>query len=117
MSHECHHGSCSHKNHSHSHSETCCSCSEECSCCCECECHHHSHKYSDQLLALADEAWMELIKDQMKEEIKKHSGKHIAQMAQLVAKSNHARWTHKLNEKKNHQMYEDELNNLIFRQK
>lgn len=113
MSHECHHGSCSHKHHSHS--ACCCGSSEEVEC--DSDCHHHAHKYSEELLALADEAWMELIKDKIKEEIKKHSGEHIEQIASLVAKANHARWNYKIDEKKNHHMYEDELNSLIFRQK
>lgn len=114
MSHECHHGSCSHKNHSHSVS--CGSCCHDFECECDCH-HHHPHKYSDELLALADEAWMELIKDMIKEEIIKHSGKNISQIAQLVAKANHARWTAKIDEKKNHHVFEDELTNLMFRKK
>lgn len=60
---------------------------------------------------------MELIKDKIKEEIIKHSGKNISQIAQLVAKANHARWTYKIDEKKNHHLFEDELNHLIFRKK
>lgn len=119
MSHDCHQGSCSHKGHSnssHSHSTSCCTCCR-CPDDCSCKSSYHSHKYSDELLALADEAWMELIKEKIKEEIKKHSNKHITQIAELVAKTNHARWTYKLEEKSNHDMYEEDLTKLIFRKK
>lgn len=113
MSHECHQGSCCTQNH-HSHS----SCHSSSGCCedqdCGCSCHHHGQKYSDELLALADEAWMELIKDKIKEEIKKNSGEHIDRIASLVAKTNHARWKFKMDEKQNEHTYEDELHTLLF---
>jgi hypothetical protein len=116
MSHECHHGSCSHK--THSHSASCCHGSEGSEyVCCDCGCHHKSHKHSDELLALADEAWMELLKEKIKEEINKYSSQHIEEIASLVAKSNHARWKCKMEEKKNHHLFEDELQNIVCRQK
>ncbi|MBA3814917.1 MAG: hypothetical protein H0X29_00020 [Parachlamydiaceae bacterium] len=115
MSQECHQGSCSDKHHSHSHSHShsdgCCSCSEDCEC--NCNCHQKSHKYSDELLALADEAWMELLKDKIKEEIKKNSSEHIEKLASLVSKANHDRWNSKIDQKKNCHQFEDDLNNLM----
>lgn len=116
MSHDCHHDSCSHHHHHHSHGNGCCACSRDVECGCSCH-HHHSHKHSDELLALADEAWMEVIKEKIKEEIKKHSGDHLDKIAALVAQTNHARWNHLLGEKENLHTFEDELHNLIYHQK
>lgn len=110
MSHECHHGSCSHEGH-HFHEHGCCSCSANHQC--GCNCHRHHHKYSDELLDLADEAWMEVVKEKIKEEIRQHSGEHISKLAKLVAESNHSRWNHILSEKKNHEDFEKNLRNLV----
>jgi len=113
MSHHCHQ-SCSGGNQScssHSCGEQCCSCHS-----CKCACHNHDHheKYSHELLDLADEAWMEVLKDKIKEEIKQLSGEHLTQMAKLVATSNHARWKEKMLEKKGIQDFEDHLHQLLF---
>lgn len=113
MSHECHHGTCTQEGQSHSHNP------QGCSICyhqhqCDCECHTHHHKYSDELLDLADEAWMEVVKEKIKEEILQHSGKHISQLAKVVAGANHTRWTCKLDEKKNQEEYETLLRSLMF---
>lgn len=78
---ECNHGSCSHDAHHHE---------EECSCCChkhEDECH-----FSDQLLELADDAWMCLLKEKIKAQIEKSSGKQLDELAKLVNETNHQRW-------------------------
>lgn len=109
MSHKCHNESCSHESHEHSkHSCDCC-CHREC----DCPCHHRHAKYSDQLLELADEAWMELVKEKIKEDILKHSGDHITKLAQLASRANHKRWNEKLSEKKNHDDFDDQLQKLI----
>lgn len=112
MSHECHQDSCSHE----CHTTGCCSCSPKHHHC-GCECHTHHCKYSDDLLGLADEAWMEVVKDKIKEEIIQHSGKHISNLAKIVAEANHARWNYKLSEKKNQEEYEEQLRSLMLRQK
>lgn len=112
MSHKCNE-SCSQESH-HQHSAGSCEC-----CChrkCDCPCHHHG-KYSEQLLKIADEAWMELIKEKIKEDILKHSGDHITQLAQLVSRSNHKRWTDKLSEKKNLDDFNEQLQKLITGQR
>lgn len=109
MSHECQHGTCSHEGHSHS--QGCCSCSAHHHC--SCECHKHHHKYSDDLLEIADEAWMEVVKEKIKEEIRQHAGEHISKLAKLVAQTNHTRWTNILGEKRNLEEYENNLRNLV----
>ena len=100
MTHECSSNSCH---------EQCCSCSN-----CNCHCHEEHHDtYSHELLDLADEAWMEVLKDKIKDEIKKISGDHLNQMAKLVATSNHTRWKDKMLEKNNRHEFEHQLANLL----
>lgn len=112
MSHHCHDPFCTHESHHH-HQHS----AETCDCCChrtcDCPCHHAKGKYADQLLEMADSAWMEVIKDLVKEEIMKQSSDHIKKLAKLVAQSNQKRWTEKLAEKRAHQEFEEQLNKLM----
>lgn len=115
---ECSHGSCmsgsSHSNHSACGSNKC-SCSGKCGCqccCCSgksCGCGCHQGKYADQLLKLADDAWMEVLKEKIKEEIRLNGGEQIAQLAKLVSSANHARWKDKMQTKRDHEEFENNL--------
>lgn len=103
MSHHCHHD---HENQK----DSCCSqgseskhsCSDSCCCCCchdSCgtSCHHHHDKdFSHELLELADEAWMEILKDKIKQQIISSSGKNLDKLAKLVSDANQKRWQNKL---------------------
>lgn len=80
MEHHCHDESCSKEHHQ-----------EPCGCCC----HEHQH-FSDQLLEMADEAWMEVLKDKIKQKIEDTTGQHLDQLATLVATANHNRWINKM---------------------
>lgn len=111
MAHSCK-GSCS-KDESMHHGCGACGCGSHCNCPCHQD--HHHGKYSDQLLALADEAWMEVLKEKIKEEIRQLSGDHLTQTAKLVAESNHARWKEKMQEKKDVHDFEDRLRELLYR--
>src|SRR5205814_6628137 len=79
-------------------------CHHEHSCCCHGEvcgvCHqHHHHKHEDfshELIELADEAWMDVLYEKIKEQVIAKSGKQLDQLANLVAESNHQRWRNKL---------------------
>lgn len=109
MGHEC-------GNHcSHEHSQSAlkngnCSCQN-----CHCSCQHCQNacqghlKYSDQLLHLADEAWMDILKDKIKEEIRLNAGEQLTQLAKLVATANHARWRDKMQSKKDYEDFELQL--------
>ena len=94
---------------------------------CECSCHemhdhHHHHDahehqdYADELLELADDAWMEVLMDKIKEEILAHSGEHLTQLAKLVTATNHERWKDKLAEKYNKENFREELRQLMHKQ-
>lgn len=45
---------------------------------------------------MADEAWMEVLKDKIKAQVIAIGGEHLDQLAKLVAESNSARWKEKL---------------------
>ncbi len=99
--------------HHHHHGDECCS---EHECCHEESCehhHHHAHEHHDdfahQLLDMADEAWMELLKEKVKEQIKTSSGAQLDQLAKLVSEANHVRWKHKMGLQKDAQTYQDKL--------
>lgn len=83
---------------------------------CECCCHHHhdEHKnFAEQLFELADQAWMEVVKEQIKEEIRKKPSDHIHQLAKLIAESNTVRWKEKLSIMKLHRDFEARLSEVF----
>jgi hypothetical protein len=47
-------------------------------------------------LEIADEAWMEILKDKIKEQILSSSGAHLDELAKIVSESNRDRWKHKI---------------------
>jgi len=92
-------------NHCHSqghHHHSCC-CSDQCSCRQEkChseqqgECKEDCSDFTRKLLEMADQAWMELLKEKIKEQIQISGGSHLDQLAKTVAESNKDRWMHKM---------------------
>jgi hypothetical protein len=86
---------------SHNHCDENECCESHGSCCCH---HHHHHNddeshdghFSKQLLELADEAWMEVLKEKIKEKIIASSGGHLDKLAALVTETNHMRWNNKM---------------------
>lgn len=92
----------SHHHHHHCpvHGHQCCSCCsqhtdlEPC-----CTCHHTHHEQGDfanKLLEMADQAWMELLKEKIKEQIVASNGNKLDELAKIVAESNDDRWQQKL---------------------
>lgn len=92
---------------------------------CSCSCHHkhchsccHNHleeEESDdtsQLLELANEAWREVLKEKIKENIRASDHK-IDKMANIVAEANRAYWHHKIAASKINEHYEIKLNDLF----
>ncbi len=94
--------------HSHSHSGSAsgnkthshCHCGSACSCGCHSHCpscHHEGDAgYAKQLLQIADEAWKEVVKEKIKEEIRKKSDAHLTQLAKVVADANQSHWVSKM---------------------
>lgn len=121
MSHHCHtsgsHGSCTQSSCSSgdSHSSKCgcgCGCTNSH---CQCACHQQC-KYSDELLKLADDAWMELLKEKIKEDILQNAGDQLTRLAKLVSTANHARWKDKMQSKKDHEDFESQLKSVLCNQ-
>jgi hypothetical protein len=110
MSNECTDKDCSQHFHSHSKEHCTCCCHQGCACSC-----HKKQKYTDQLFKLADEAWMEVLKEKIKDEIRQKAGDHLSQLAQLTANSNQKRWKDELDEKKNLEEFDASLKNLMYR--
>jgi len=112
MSHECSHNSCSHGHHHDAASSSCEHCQH-----CSCSCHKKKCSFVDDLFKLADDAWMELLKDKIKDEILKNSKDNIEQLAKLAASSNQARWSEKLAEKRNKDEFEEHLKAIMYKKR
>lgn len=103
----------------HSSSCSCCGSKGPCSChkdVCSCSycktghAHAHGHEdFANQLIEMADNAWMELVKDKIKDHILASSGKELDKLAQLVAESNKLRWKEKLAMQKGSKDFKEKL--------
>jgi hypothetical protein len=110
----CNDQSCSEEHHHHHHHEHSCEC--ECSChdcpCCgeeeEGDCADRSH----QLLALANVAWMEVLKEKIKDHIRQSDSK-IDEIARIVSEANRDYWHGKMAETKAKENYEKKLSELF----
>lgn len=79
---ECHQGHCCHHHHGEENS-----------------CHQEGHSecgFAEQLLEMADEAWMEVLKEKIKGHILATKGAHLDKLAKLVAESNEEKWKNKM---------------------
>jgi hypothetical protein len=119
---------------SHSHASGCQTCGEKGSCpscetdssCGHSSCHSHEcsqcaemkHQMVDccsiahQLVAVADQAWLEVLKEKIMDHIRSSDSK-IDQIAEIVAEANHHRWQNKLSEKQNCANYAKRLIELL----
>lgn len=70
---------------------------------CSCECH-----YATKFLELADRAWMEVLKEKIKEHIQSNA-KNMDELARLISEANHARWQKKMEDKECCGGYEEKL--------
>lgn len=95
--------------------------SKGCSCSCHqsvcgCGCHSQSKKsgcdYAEKFLELADQAWMEVLKEKMKDQIR-NSAKNMDELARLVTEANHQRWQKKMENKECAGGYEEKLKNFF----
>lgn len=75
---------------------------DTCNCGCGCSC-------SDNFLKLADEAWMEVLKEKIKEKIYAHKGEHMDKLAEMIAKANGEKWKHKIASKTKGSEFKDNL--------
>ncbi len=111
MSQNCQNGSCSTGSSSSSNQGSSCCSQQQCKCCC------HQQKGGDsgecdfgaKLLDLADEAWMELLKEKIKAEIASSAGKNLDKLAKLVASTNSERWKMKMAKHQRCEQYKQQL--------
>lgn len=102
------HGKCCRSEQKHGHC-SCCSHGDQAE---QESHHHHGHEHGDfaqELLAMADEAWMEVLKEKIKQQIIATSGQHLEELAKIVSHSNKERWKHKLASHKVCQDYKEKL--------
>jgi len=114
-----HHGGhcCSHDSHccshhgsmDHSHDDSCHAHHHHC-----CSEHEHDDFYA-QLIEMADEAWMEVLKCKIKEEIKNKTGTHLDELAKIVSDANHYRWKHKMEARKGGGDFKEKVRNFFDR--
>lgn len=106
--------------HHHKHGE----CHDHDSCCddkCSSSCAHSHPKdegcchedFAKHLLHVADCAWMDLLKEKIKNEIASSCGEHLDQIAKVVASSNGSKWKHKLGIMKDLCDYKEKLKNIF----
>lgn len=118
MSHECNGQQCQ-SSHGHgSHGHSCCSENKHHCCCkgCNCGCHgDHEGDFAHELLEMADEAWMDLLRDKIKLQIETLSGKHLTELASLVANANHKKWIDKMAAGDSKDDYEDKVAEFFSR--
>lgn len=90
---------------------------------CSCPCHqsasqfNHCHgeeghqspcNYPEKFLELADQAWMEVLKEKIKENIRAN-GKNLDELAKLIAEANHEKWIKKMENKQSANHYQEQL--------
>ena len=105
-----HHESCCSEHHHHHHHEHC---SAE-----KGHEHHHDKEEEDcdmpeKLLCLADEAWKELLKEKITEEIRATSGEKINKLAKVIVQANKAKWENKIAAKKHCHEYQENLKQVF----
>lgn len=109
MSHS-HDHCCGDHCHSHEHDD-CCSHHHH-----HDQCHEHSHAdeccYTQSFLDLADEAWMEVLKDKIKEHILAND-RRINELAGIIAEANHERWKKKMEDENCNETYKEKLHNFF----
>ncbi len=123
---------------SHQKACSCCSCCSHCQQCQECQMYHQdtcsccgcqiqecsscsaqrhggSWNKADKLLALADAAWLEVLKEEIKNRIRSGDTK-IGQIADIIADVNRNRWHAKMAEKQNCDEFEKRMKDLLDQQ-
>jgi len=77
------------------------------------KCHEGHSGCDDKLMRLAEEAWMELLKDKIKTEIENKKGSDLQKLAEIVAKANGEKWKHKMAAKIGCEEYKNTLKDFF----
>jgi len=68
----------------------------------------------EKLLCLADEAWKEVLKEKIKQEIEKSSGPKLSALAKLVAETNQRRWSHLIEGRQKCDEYKQQVKEVLL---
>lgn len=79
---------------------------------CTCGSNNSGGSCSSKFLELADQAWMEVLKEKIKDHIRANN-KNIDELAKLVSEANHERWKKKIEEKSCCGGFEEKLRNFF----
>ena len=74
--------------------------------------HHSCEDIAHEFLELADEAWMEALKEKIKSHILLHD-KKLDELAHLISETNHERWQRKMSKKRACAEYHEKLQGLF----
>lgn len=74
--------------------------------------HHHGCDFAQRFLEIADEAWIEVLKEKIKENIRKNDPK-IDEIARIVAEANNEKWKKKTSSHKCCENYEHQLHAIF----
>lgn len=78
-----------------------CGCSN-CNCGCESDCRENFYE-------VADEAWVEVLKEKIKTKILQYKGDHMEKLAEMIAKANGERWKNKISGKMKNEEFKEKL--------
>jgi hypothetical protein len=109
--HCCESSGCHHSSH-HSHEDNHCHCHCHHGSCCD-ESHMEEEECdSERLLAIADMAWAEVLKEKIKEHIRA-SDKRIDEIAKIVSETNRAYWHQEISRSKTDENYAFRLSEIM----
>ncbi len=114
--HHCHDASCQIHGHESggpgSGSCPSCGCHSSCSCGCHSQGKDSCADFPAKFLELADCAWMEALKEKIKDQVLKNDNK-LDELAKIIGEANRERWKHKKEKFKGCQDFEDKLKNIM----
>lgn len=101
-------------------SEQCCSNSdnhENKTCSCGCGSSHDGGEghcnCAEKFLEIADEAWVEVLKDKIKSKIIAHKGEDMDKLAEIIAKANGKKWCNIIASKTNCREFKEHLKDFF----
>lgn len=102
----------------HEHQQGC-GCGSSCGCGCGSKHHHHHDSEeggchcAEKFLEIADEAWVELLKEKIKAKILAKKGEHVEKLAELIAMANGEKWENKIAAKIKCNKFKDNLKDFF----
>jgi hypothetical protein len=68
---------------------------------------------SEYFLQIADEAWEEVLKDEIKKQILATQKERMSKLAKIVSEGNNRRWKHKMEKKQGCAEFHEELSSFF----